>query len=425
MTGGPLFADDHAEPLDERAVAESSPPPAATDTPAEKDSASGDPPTVDPPRVDDDAASSDGNGHRPAGSRLAEVLTARRKPPTPGPLDTPRPTEPPADGPRREPAPRPAPPAAVLDPAARLRPADAYRIRNGRYEPDTWWTRLREQLTSLAKSEREREMDAVDAELKRLRTRGVRTGHLIAVGAAKGGTGKDSIAITLGDVIASALRAPTLVMDGDWDFGTLGERAPDEGRSPGTILDVYDRRADLVSPAQFGDLVARMPSGCHLLSAPRDPDDMERLTVEIYAEVVEVLRRFYPVIFVTMAPGVLAPICKWAFGAADQIVFVTDSRLLTADQALRALPLLRKRHPDVPLTLVVNQAPERPTEPQRRVIEIQLDNGVSDRSLLVPYDQRLEQQLDSGTLDLDDPDLPGLTRIALKQATLAVAERLN
>jgi MinD-like ATPase involved in chromosome partitioning or flagellar assembly len=253
----------------------------------------------------------------------------------------------------------------------------------------------------------------------------VRTGQLIAVGSAKGGTGKDSIAITLGDVIASALLAPTLVLDADWDFGTLGERAPEEGRSPGTVLDVHAVRDQLVSPAQLGQFVARMPSGCHLLSAPRDPDEMERLEVRHYAEVLETLRRFYSVIFVTMAPGVLAPVCKWAFAAADQIVFVTDTRRVTADQTLRALPLLRRRHPDVPLTLVINQVPAQPSEPQRHVIEAQLDTGYADRDLLVPYDPRLEQQLDSGTLDLEDPDLPGRTRIALKQATLAVAERLG
>ena len=311
----------------------------------------------------------------------------------------------------------------MRDPAARLRPGDAYRIRDGRYEPDTWWTKLRGQVTAWSKSARERTLDDTDRELRKLRTRGVRSGHLIAVGSAKGGTGKDTVAITLGDVTASALRAPTLVLDADWDFGTLGERAPEEGRSPGTVLDVYARRHELVSPAQLGEFVARMPSGCHLLSAPRDPDDMERLEVEHYAEVVAALRRFYSVIFVTMAPGVLAPICKWAFGAADQIVFVTDTRLVTADQTLRALPLLRKRHPEVPLALVLNQVPARPTPPQQHVIDTQLANGVSDRELLVPYDTRLEQQLDSGTLDLEDPDLPATTKIALKQATLAIAER--
>ena len=360
----------------------------------EKDSASTDPPTVDPAGVGDDAAPSGDNGHRPPGSRLAEVLTATRKPPTPGSLDTPRPTEPPPLSPKREPAPRPALPAPVLDPAARLRPADAYRIRNGRYEPDTWWTRLREQ-------------------------RGVRTGHLIAVGAAKGGTGKDSIAITLGDVIASALRAPTLVMDGDWDFGTLGERAPEEGRSPGTILDVYDRRADLGPPAQLGDLVARMPSGCHLLSAPRDLDDMERLTVEIYAEVVGVLRRFYP--------GDLRD--DGARGArADLQVGVRRRR----PDRLRYRLAAADGRPGATGAAAAAQAPPRRAPDARR----QPGPGAAHRAATtrdrdptrqrrlgpqpaVPYDQRLEQQLDSGTLDLDDPDLPGLTRIALKQATLA------
>ena len=423
MTPGPLFADDRDE-----AAAEPDRPPRAHEEGA---------PDRDPRRVSDHDAAPDarpsgdvaartdehasGRGRR---SRFAEVLAAVRAPSTSG-------AGAPSDGDEVEtetaltPRPPRQPSAPILDPSARLRVGEAYRIRNGRYEPDTWWTRLCAQLSVLSKSEPERQMDDVDAALKRLRTRGVRTGHLVAVGSAKGGTGKDSIAITLADVIAAALRVPTLVWDGDWDFGTLGERAPEEGRSSGTVLDVYEHRDELVSPAQLGRFVSRMPSGCHLLSAPRDPEDMEKLEVKHYAETVEVLRRFYPVIFVTMAPGVLAEICKWAFGVADQIVFVTDSRLVTADQAMRALPLLRKRHPDVPLTLVVNQAPDRPTEPQRRVIEIQLDNGVSDRSLLVPYNTRLEQQLDSGTLDLDDPDLPAATRIALKQATLAVAEGLG
>ena len=143
----------------------------------------------------------------------------------------------------------------------------------------------------------------------------MRTGQLIAVGSAKGGTGKDSIAITLGDVIASALLAPTLVLDADWDFGTLGERAPEEGRSPGTVLDVHAARDALVSPAQLGQFVARMPSGCHLLSAPRDPDEMERLEVKHYADVLGDAAALLLGDLGDHGPGVLAPVCKWAFGS--------------------------------------------------------------------------------------------------------------
>ena len=167
----------------------------------------------------------------------------------------------------------------------------------------------------------------------------------------------------------------------------------------GTILDVYEHREELVSPAQLEQFVSRMPSGCHLLSAPSEPEDMERLKIEHYDAVVEALKRFYSLIFVTMAPGVMDDICKWAFGAADQIVFVTDSRLVTADQTLRALPLLRSRHPEVPLQLVINQVPRSPTPPQQQVIDAQLANGVADTTLRVPWDARLEAQLDSGTLD--------------------------
>jgi MinD-like ATPase involved in chromosome partitioning or flagellar assembly len=276
-----------------------------------------------------------------------------------------------------------------------------------------------------SKSEREQALEDVDSRLNRLGAKGVRNGHVIAVGSAKGGTGKDALAVTLGDTIATALRgAPTLVLDGDWDFGTLGKRAPEEGRSPGTILDVYEHRHELVSPAQLGGFVARMSSGCHLLSAPRDPEAMERLQVEHYAEVVTALHRFYSVIFVTMAPGVMAPICRWAFAAADRIVFVTDTRLVTADQTLRALAFLRNRHPDTPLHLAINQVPARPSQPQQRMIDVQANNHMSTSVVQVPWDERLEQQLDSGTFTLEDPELSAGTKLALKRAALAIAEGL-
>ena len=117
-----------------------------------------------------------------------------------------------------------------------------------------------------------------DAQLGRLRVRGMSRSVVLAVSSIKGGIGKTTIARALADAFQDGLRQNTLLADLDLEWGTAVATAPAESHRESSILDVYRQRDEI---RQLGDLMPHLTafgSGALLLPAPRKPRDIDAVT---------------------------------------------------------------------------------------------------------------------------------------------------
>lgn len=386
---GPLFSPGPADDDDRRDEApQPTWPPPAADAPRS--------PAPQPPRH----------------SSLGAVLGGRRT--TPPPQTTPAPV---AQPPVAEPA-----TASPLTPAStELLPEDVYRIVNGHEVRDTPWTRLVEKTRSLLTSPPAKREEQLDHALEDLRLRGLTRGVTVALGSIKGGAGKTTITLTLADMLANALRVGVLVVDADLEWGTAADSVPQNARHGGTIVDVYNAREQIIAPGQLAPFLVNLPGGAQLLPGPTDPRHIEQIEDANMAELLALLRRFYPVILLDLPPGIglRGTIPRWGFGEADEIIAVATPKRANVRQVGHMLSYLAEHHADVPLTLALNMVPMRPDQAAQRVISVAESNGRSRRYAAVPQDPTLERQLDAGVLDL--PALDQRTRIALKELTYGLA----
>ena len=96
-----------------------------------------------------------------------------------------------------------------------------------------------------------------DAQLARLRVRGMSRSVGLAVSSIKGGIGKTTIARSLADAFQGGLRQNTLLVDLDLEWGTAVATAPAEAQRESSILDVYRRRDEI---HDVGDLLPHLMS---------------------------------------------------------------------------------------------------------------------------------------------------------------------
>jgi MinD-like ATPase involved in chromosome partitioning or flagellar assembly len=93
----------------------------------------------------------------------------------------------------------------------------------------------------------------------------------------------------VGNLLASHLKLRAIAVDANPDFGTLGRLAPDERRCERSLADLLDDADRLNTAAELGAYVTRLPTGLHLLGAPRDAELTASLGSERYGEFVAFL----------------------------------------------------------------------------------------------------------------------------------------
>jgi MinD-like ATPase involved in chromosome partitioning or flagellar assembly len=302
-----------------------------------------------------------------------------------------------------------------------LLPADVYRIVDGREVRDTPWSRLVGGVRSALTSPPAKQEERLDHDLRQLRVRGLAQGVTVALGSIKGGMGKTTLALALADTLADALRCGVLVVDADLEWGTAADSTPQHGRRGGTLSDVLAAREKIDSPGDLAPYLLTLPNGAQLLAGPTDPREIERLEASDMQQLLELLRRFFPLILLDLSPGIglRGAIPRWAFGVANEIVAVATPTRGSLRRVARMLSYLCEHHPDVPITLALNMVPKRPDQAVRRVIELAerapgADGPVQTRSRFaaIPRDDALVRQLDAGLLNVAGLEQP--TRIAIK-----------
>jgi MinD-like ATPase involved in chromosome partitioning or flagellar assembly len=304
-----------------------------------------------------------------------------------------------------------------------LNPGEIYRIVDGKEHRDTAWSRLVSRTKELFTGSPAQEEERLDHDLEELRLRGLSQGVTLALGSIKGGAGKTTITLTLAEVLANALRVGVLVVDADLEFGTASDSVPDASRHGGTLVDVHRKRDEIHTPGDLAPYLVTLPHGAQLLSGPTDPNDIEKIDTDTMAELMELLRRFYPIILVDLPPGMglRGSIPRWGFAEADDIVLVTTPKRANVKQMGHMLDYVSERHEGVPLTLAINMVPSRLDEAGQRVVGVAQSNGRSRRTAEIPEDPVLSRQLDAGALDI--AGLDQRTRIAVKDLTYALASQ--
>jgi MinD-like ATPase involved in chromosome partitioning or flagellar assembly len=303
-----------------------------------------------------------------------------------------------------------------------LLPADIYRIVDGKEVRDTPWTRFVGRAKNVLTSPPARQEQDLDQKLQQLRVRGLSHGVTVALGSIKGGVGKTTLTLALADMLADSLRCGVLVVDADLEWGTAADSTPQDGRRGATLTEVLAAHDQINSPGDLAPYLLALPGGAQLLAGPTDPTEIEQIQSADMQRLLELLRRFFPVILLDLSPGIglRGTIPRWAFGSSDEIVAIATPTRGSLRRAGRMLGYLAEHRPEVPITLALNMVPRRPDEASRRVIQVAERNGKTRRYCAIPRDDALLRQLDAGLLDIDELDQ--LTRIAIKDLAFQLAD---
>ena len=303
-----------------------------------------------------------------------------------------------------------------MTPSTRLRRRALYPgpVIDGR-PADTAGGRWRRRVERLIVSRRERE----EAELERLIRSHPRVtrANVVAVISPKGGVGKTTSAFVLGNLIADRLRLRVVAVDANPDFGTLASLTPDRLRCEYTLAELLAEIEQVHTAADLRRYVSALPSGLHVLGAPRSPEVMERLGPEAYGELLVLLSTFYELVILDLGTGVAGPIAQFAIGRSDQIVLVTTPEWVTSSAVLEALDHLEHERTTVACNKFHARRPADLKELERRLRERRLH-----RTVAIPHDDQLATMLDSATYELDA--LGGATRVPIKRLGLRVVEQL-
>jgi MinD-like ATPase involved in chromosome partitioning or flagellar assembly len=232
----------------------------------------------------------------------------------------------------------------------------------------------------------------------------------------KGGVGKTTSTFIVGNLLASHLKLRAIAVDANPDFGTLGRLAPDERRCERSLADLLDDADRLNTAAELGAYVTRLPTGLHLLGAPRDAELTATLGPERYGELVAFLSTFYEAVLLDLGTGVAGPLARFAIERADQVVLVTTPEWITSTIVLDALSHLQHDR----TTVAINKSYLRSADV--RAVEERFRAEHLHRCVTIPYDEQLATMLDGGSYTLDALGRP--TRLAIKRLGLAVAEQL-
>jgi MinD-like ATPase involved in chromosome partitioning or flagellar assembly len=270
--------------------------------------------------------------------------------------------------------------------------------------------RLRRQVDSLLVSRGERYEAELERSLRALP--GVTRPNVLAVASPVGGVGKTTAGFLVGNLLASHLKLRAIAVDASPGFGTLGRLPGERVRSERSIEELLDDAERLGTAAELRPYVSRLPSGLHVLAAPRDPTSAASLGPQSYGELLAFLSCFYDVMLLDLGTGIAGPLPRFAIQRADQLVLVTTPEWITATMVAQAVDHLRHDR----TVVVVNKA-RLPSLAELRTV----DEGLR-RSVTVPYDERLAIMLDIGTYALEALDRR--TRLPVKQLGLAVAQQL-
>ncbi|WP_235950612.1 AAA family ATPase [Phycicoccus flavus] len=158
----------------------------------------------------------------------------------------------------------------------------------------------------------------------------IRDGRVVTIFSAKGGVGKTTLSTNTAVHLAhSGLR--TLLIDLDLSFGDVAislQLVPTQ-----SVFDAVSMSGHLDEEALKGITVVHEESGLHVLCAPNDPGDADRIPVPTVTEIIKVARRHYDYVVVDTPPS----FTEHVLAAVD----ISDALVLIATLDIPAVKNLR------------------------------------------------------------------------------------
>jgi MinD-like ATPase involved in chromosome partitioning or flagellar assembly len=239
----------------------------------------------------------------------------------------------------------------------------------------------------------------------------------IAVVSPKGGVGKTTVTALLGTLFALLRRDPTVAVDTNPDFGSLGRvLTPDQSWYVDDLARLVDEDSELSLTALDSQL-GRAIHGLLVVPAPTDPARMASLDQDAYGRVITRLKDFFSLILLDCGTGLQDPASAAAIAAADQVVLLTDAQPATASLVAQSAAMLEQSRR--PITVVVNRMPASGTRLDLAQLSHFLPNA---RGLVVIPDQvSAATRLAAGNFDWRDA--PAGWQLAVRQlAVVLVAD---
>ncbi|MGN6681690.1 MAG: EsaB/YukD family protein [Streptosporangiaceae bacterium] len=239
----------------------------------------------------------------------------------------------------------------------------------------------------------------------------------IAVISPKGGVGKTTVTALLGTLFSLLRRDPTVAVDTNPDFGSLGRvLTPDQS----WFVDDLARLVtddDELSLTALDSLLGRAVHGLLVVPAPTDPDRMTALDEDAYRRVITRLKDFFSLVLLDCGTGLQDPALAAAIAASDQVVLLTDAQPATASLVAESTELLHQW--GKPITVVVNRMPVKGAK-----LDVARLSGYLPAArglVVVPDDVVAATRLATGRFDWRDA--PASWQFALRRlATVLVAD---
>jgi putative peptide zinc metalloprotease protein len=293
-------------------------------------------------------------------------------------------------------------------------------LRTSSRPPQGGWRRVVHQLTGGAVTPRASRGEQERTEqLSVIRTL-VTHPRRITVLSRKGGVGKTTTTLMLGQVLASERGDRIIAVDGNPDAGSLGYRVAPQNESA-TVTDLLNEMEGIHRYADMRRFTAQTRVGLEVLRSDDDPQISTALGDQEYSAIMSLLDRFYNLILIDTGTGILDSAVQGILDGTDQIVLVVSPSLDAARAASQTLDWLTE-HGFVELVenavTVINQ-----TRRSSLVDISRIEDHFWDRcgaTVRVPWDSYLEAGAETELSDLRPATLEAYRHLAT-----AVARRFH
>ncbi len=180
-----------------------------------------------------------------------------------------------------------------------------------------WWGRRRAR-------EVEQVSDAARQLIGRI-TRPVDGSRTLALASTKGGVGKTTMALLLGQTLASLRDDRVVALDANPDAGSLGHRV--ERETEATALDLLDLVGQQRDYYDLRHFTTQTPSRLEVIAAPQDPRDTRGISRADIEDVLDKLTTSYTLVLADCGTGVAQGVTRAILGRTDQLVVVTGPQV--------------------------------------------------------------------------------------------------
>lgn len=178
-------------------------------------------------------------------------------------------------------------------------------------------------------------------------------GRVVTVFSAKGGCGKTTTATNLAAYLASTERGSVALVDLDLSFGDVSIAMLLEPKH--SIADAVTMGDQIDSTALLG-MLAKHPSGVHVLAAPPTPEIAEKVHESLVSEVLSALALSFDYVVVDTPPAMDGPTLA-AFDSSDTIALLTTLDVPSLKNTKLSLETLKALGFDTDrMRLVLNRA---------------------------------------------------------------------